>query len=132
MKYLKRYNESSKWQDIQDLIYDLEDMVSELKDDNINADVKLGTIKSTKNMIFEIHLNRPFPESLEETLPLIYWKDIKDIVVRITEYCINKKYTVRFWSDGTEFMKGFKNEQDFNGIPDGLSQFNFRMALIQN
>lgn len=38
---------------------------------------------------------------------------------------------VRFFADGIEFMIGFKNDIDFNGISDDITQFGFRMLITK-
>jgi hypothetical protein len=68
--------------------------------------------------------------SLFYSKDLINWSEIKDTVIRLTEYCYENGWSVRFWADGREFLTGCKKEEDFT-ISDGITQFSFRMLITR-
>jgi hypothetical protein len=118
MKHLKRF-ESTDWNSENNFVSDLEDITLELKDEGMLVDVnRLGNE-------YAIVISKPGLMT-----GLIEWSEIKDTVIRLTEYCYDNGWSVRFWADGTEFMTGFKKEEDFT-IGDGITQFSFRMLITR-
>jgi hypothetical protein len=135
MKYLKKF-ESTDWSSEQNFVSDLEDIALELKDEGMIVDIRLNkstSIYSTsiyvygtvKPLEYELRISKPgFRTSLFE------WSEIKDTVIRLTEYCYENGWSVRFWGDGREFLTGCKKEEDFT-IGDGITQFSFRMLITR-
>jgi hypothetical protein len=137
IKNFKQF-ESIDWDSENNFVHDLEDITLELKDEGMIVDIRLN--KSTliavygnygRNQIggkpseYEVRISKPgFRTSLIE------WSEIKDTVIRLTEYCYDNGWSVRFWADGTEFLTGCKKEEDFT-IGDGITQFSFRMLITR-
>jgi hypothetical protein len=141
MKYLKKFNEhftsaitqqkSIDWNSEQSFVSDLEDIALELKDEGMIVDIRLN--KSTSVAVYGFI--KPFEYEVRISKPgfnkdLIKWSEIKDTVIRLTEYCYENGWSVRFWADGIEFLTGCKKEEDFT-IGDGITQFSFRMLITR-
>jgi hypothetical protein len=130
MKYLKKF-ESTDWSSEQNFVSDLEDIALELKDEGMIVDIRLNKSTSiyvygtVKPLEYELRISRPGFRT-----DLIEWSEIKDTVIRLTEYCYGNGWSVRFWADGTEFLAGCKKEEDFT-IGDGITQFSFRMLITR-
>lgn len=121
MKYLKRF-ESTDWNSENNFVSDLEDITLELKDEGMLVDVnRLGNE-------YAIVISKP--GLMTAGNKLIEWSEIKDTVIRLTEYCYENGWSVRFWGDGREFLTGCKKEEDFT-IGDGITQFSFRMLITR-
>ena len=119
MKYLIRF-ESTDWNSENVFLHDIEDITLELKDDGFLVDVnRLGNE-------YVIVISKP----AFRTNILVVWSEIKDTVIRLTEYCYVNGWSVRFWGDGREFLTGCKKEEDFT-IGDGITQFSFRMLITR-
>jgi hypothetical protein len=144
MKYLKKF-ESTDWESENKFVSDLEDITLELKDEGMLVDIRLNRVGTHLSGIdgksgvatgeYEIRINKPgkpgfinVVTAYTDRTSLIEWSEIKDTVIRLTEYCYDNGWSVRFWADGTEFMTGFKKEEDFT-IGDGITQFSFRMLI---
>lgn len=133
MKYLNRYKqfESTDWKSEQNFVSDLEDITLELKDEGMLVDVRLNKSTSTyvygtvKPLEYEVRISRPGFRT-----DLIEWSEIKDTVIRLTEYCYDNGWSVRFWADGVEILSGCKKEEDFT-LGDGITQFSFRMLITR-
>ena len=130
MKYLKKF-ESTDWEYENKFVSDLEDIALELKDEGMIVDIRLNKSTSiyvygtVKPLEYELRISKPgFRTSLFE------WSEIKDTVIRLTEYCYDNDWSVRFWTDGTEILSGCKKEEDFT-IGDGITQFSFRMLITR-
>ena len=130
MKYLKKF-ESTDWESENKFVSDLEDISLELKDEGMIVDIRLNKSTSVyvygvvKPLEYEIRISKPgFRTALFE------WCEIKDTVIRLTEYCYDNDWSVRFWADGIEFLTGCKKEEDFT-IGDGITQFSFRMLITR-
>jgi hypothetical protein len=130
IKNFKQF-ESIDWDSENNFVHDLEDITLELKDDGFLVDIRLN--RSTRTDIrsvvkpseYEVRISKPgFRTSLIE------WREIKDTVIRLTEYCYDNGWSVRFWADGTEFLTGCKKEEDFT-IRDTINQFSFRMLITR-
>jgi hypothetical protein len=119
MKYLKRF-ESTDWNSENNFVSDLEDITLELKDEGMLVDVNRLGNEYAINIISKPGL----------MTGLIEWSEIKDTVIRLTEYCYENGWSVRFWGDGREFLTGCKKEEDFT-IGDGITQFSFRMLITR-
>lgn len=141
MKYLKKFDErftsaitqqkSIDWNSEQNFVSDLEDIALELKDEGMIVDIRLNKSTSVavygfiKPLEYEVRISKPgFNKDLIE------WSEIKDTVIRLTEYCYENDWSVRFWADGIEFLTGCKKEEDFT-IGDGITQFSFRMLITR-
>jgi len=125
MKYLKRF-ESTDWNSENNFVSDLEDITLELKDEGMLVDVnRLGNEYAINISIVGIVISKPGLMT-----GLIEWSEIKDTVIRLTEYCYENGWSVRFWGDGREFLTGCKKEEDFT-IGDGITQFSFRMLITR-
>lgn len=126
MRNIKNFKqfESTDWKSEQNFVSDLEDITLELKDEGMIVSVSLINVIPTKE--YEISITKP-----GFNRDLIDWSEIKDTVIRVTEYCYQNDSTVKFFADGHEFMIGFKKEEDFIGIGDGITQFRFRMLIIK-
>lgn len=133
MKYLTKYKqfESTDWDLENKFVSDLEDITLELKDEGFLVDVRLNKSTSiyvyghVKPLEYEIRISKPGLMT-----DLIEWSEIKDAVIRLTEYCYENDWSVRFWGDGTEFLTGCKKEEDFT-IGDSITQFSFRMLITR-
>ena len=133
MKYLTKYKqfESTDWDLENKFVHDLEDITLELKDEGFLVDVRLNKSTSiyvyghVKPLEYEIRISKPGLMT-----DLIEWSEIKDTVIRLTEYCYENDWSVRFWGDGTEFLTGCKKEEDFT-IGDGITMFSFRMLITR-
>ena len=136
MKYLKKF-ESTDWESEQNFVSDLEYITLELKDEGILVDIRLnkssvyvyGRFKNSKYvkpLEYEVRISKP-----GFSRDLLHWSEIKDTVIRLTEYCYETGWSVRFWGDGIEFFTGFKKEEDFAGVGDGITQFSFRMLITR-
>lgn len=140
MKYLKKFNErfnsaitkqkSIDWNSEQRFVSDLEDITLELKDEGMIVDIRLNKSTSVavygfiKPLEYEVRISKPgFARRYK-------WSEIKDTVIRLTEYCYENDWSVRFWADGTEFLTGCKKEEDFT-IGDDITQFSFRMLITR-
>lgn len=149
MKNIKRYKqfESTDWNSENEFVHDLEDITLELKDEGMLVDIRLsrstrrnGPIGSTtpihsvaKPLEYEIRISKPaaiYNPMVTFSRDLINWSEIKDTVIRLTEYCYENGWSVRFWADGREFLTGCKKEEDFT-IGDGITQFSFRMLITR-
>lgn len=109
-------------------INNIGDMLLELKDDGFLVDIRLSRINPVE---YEIRISKP-----GYNRNLIFWSEVKDEIIRLTEYSYNNDYSVRFWADGVEWipkiedpMIGFKKEDDFKGISDSITQFSIRILL---
>ncbi len=130
MKYLTKYKKfESKWESENKFVHDLEDITLELKDEGMLVDVTLNTVSKAvygfEPLEYEIRITKPGLMT-----GLIEWSEIKDTVIRLTEYCYDNGWSVRFWADGIEFLTGCKKEEDFT-IGDGVTQFSFRMLITR-
>jgi hypothetical protein len=137
IKNFKQF-ESIDWDSENNFVHDLEDITLELKDEGMIVDIRINkwqlirlnkttrTIRSVaKPSEYEVRISKPgFRTSLIE------WSEIKDTVIRLTEYCYDNGWSVRFWADGTEFLTGCKKEEDFT-IRDTINQFSFRMLITR-
>jgi len=131
IKNFKQF-ESTDWNSENEFVHDLEDITLELKDEGMLVDIRLNksTGYSARNFVakpseYEVRISKPgFRTALFE------WSEIKDTVIRLTEYCYDNGWSVRFWSDGTEFLTGCKKEEDFT-ISDSITQFSFRMLITR-
>jgi hypothetical protein len=116
---------------------DLEDIMLELKDDGMIVDI----ILKRREIIDGGHI-RPGEYEIKiskQGAKPIKWPEIKDAVIRITEYCYSNYWSVRYWLDGNEFMSGFKKSSDFDGILDDMfecfykelriTSFSFKMLI---
>lgn len=130
MKHLKNYNifESIKvdYQSENYFINNIGDILLELKDDGFLVDIRLSRINPVE---YEIRISKP-----GYNRNLIYWSEVKDEIIRLTEYSYSNDYSVRFWADGVEWIAeidriGFKKEDDFKGISDSITQFSIRILL---
>jgi hypothetical protein len=121
MKYLKRF-ESTDWNSENNFVSDLEDITLELKDEGMLVDVNILGNE------YAIVISKP--GLMTAGNKLIEWSEIKDTVIRLTEYCYENGWSVRFWGDGREFLTGCKKEEDFT-IGDGITQFSFRMLITR-
>lgn len=142
MKYLKKFDEhftsaitqqkSIDWNSEQNFVSDLEDITLELKDEGMLVDIRLNKSTSiavyghVKPLEYEVRISKPGFRT-----DLIEWSEIKDTVIRLTEYCYESGWSVRFWADGIEFLTGFKKEEDFAGVGDEITQFSFRMLITR-
>ena len=130
MKHLKRF-ESTDWNSENNFVSDLEDISLELKDEGMIVDIRLNKSTSiyvygtVKPLEYELRISRPGFRT-----DLIEWSEIKDTVIRLTEYCYDNGWSVRFWADGIEFLTGCKKEEDFT-IGDGITQFSLRMLITR-
>ena len=138
MKHLKRF-ESTDWNSENNFVSDLEDITLELKDEGMIVDIRLNKSTSVyvygtvKPLEYEIRISKPaaiYNPMVTFSRDLINWSEIKDTVIRLTEYCYENGWSVRFWADGTEFLTGCKKEEDFT-IGDGITQFSFRMLITR-
>lgn len=142
MKNIKRYKqfESTDWNSENEFVHDLEDITLELKDEGMLVDIRLNRSTRTNGPIgpttpisvakpseYEVRISKPGKPGF---ISLIEWSEIKDTVIRLTEYCYENGWSVRFWSDGREFLTGCKKEEDFT-IGDGITQFSFRMLITR-
>lgn len=133
MRNIKNFKqfESIDWDLENKFVSDLEDITLELKDEGFIVDVRLNKRTSiyvyghVKPLEYEIRISKPGFRT-----DLIEWGEIKDTVIRLTEYCYENGWSVRFWGDGTEFLTGCKKEEDFT-IGDGITQFSFRMLITR-
>lgn len=137
MKYLTKYKqfESTDWNSENKFVHDIEDITLELKDEGFLVDVRLN--RSTSVYVYGLSNSEKKPLEYEVRISkpglmtdLIEWSEIKDTVIRLTEYCYENDWSVRFWGDGTEFLTGCKKEEDFT-IGDGVTQFSFRMLITR-
>jgi hypothetical protein len=130
IKNFKQF-ESTDWNSEQNFVSDLEDITLELKDEGMLVDIRLNKSTSiavyghVKPLEYEVRIGKPGFRT-----DLIEWSEIKDTVIRLTEYCYENGWSVRFWADGTEFLTGCKKEEDFT-IGDGITQFSFRMLITR-
>lgn len=140
MKNIKRYKqfESTDWNSENEFVHDLEDITLELKDEGMLVDIRLSRSTRTNNhsvakpLEYEIRISKPaaiYNPMVTFSRDLINWSEIKDTVIRLTEYCYENDWGVGFWSDGVE-LKDFKKEEDFT-IGDGITQFSFRMLITR-
>jgi hypothetical protein len=141
IKNFKQF-ESIDWDSENNFVHDLEDITLELKDEGMLVDIRLN--RSTRTDIhsvakpseYEVRISKPGFKNIRRYLSilaktdLIEWSEIKDTVIRLTEYCYENGWSVRFWADGTEFLTGCKKEEDFT-IGDGITQFSFRMLITR-
>ena len=142
IKNFKQF-ESIDWDSENNFVHDLEDIALELKDEGMLVDIRLN--RSTRTDIhsvakpseYEIRINKPgkpgfinVVTAYTDRTSLIEWSEIKDTVIRLTEYCYENGWSVRFWADGTEFLTGCKKEEDFT-ISDSITQFSFRMLITR-
>ena len=130
VKNFKQF-ESIDWDSENNFVHDLEDITLELKDEGMIVDIRLNKSTSiyvygtVKPLEYELRISKPgFRTSLFE------WSEIKDTVIRLTEYCYGNYWSVRFWADGTEILSGCKKEEDFT-LGDGITQFSFRMLITR-
>lgn len=149
MKNIKRYKqfESTNWDSENEFVHDLEDITLELKDEGMLVDIRLNRSTRTDNHSvakpseYEVRISKPgltiggslihFGQELfYQQLQVTQWFEIKDTVIRLTEYCYENGWSVRFWADGREFLTGCKKEEDFT-IGDGITQFSFRMLITR-
>lgn len=149
MKNIKSYKqfESTDWNSENEFVHDLEDITLELKDEGMLVDIRLNrstsvnfhtldnisVYGSVKPLEYEIRISKPaatYNPMVTYSRDLINWSEIKDTVIRLTEYCYENGWSVRFWADGTEFLTGCKKEEDFT-IGDGITQFSFRMLITR-
>lgn len=131
MKHLKNYNtfesinlgnfKGVDYQSENYFINNIGDILLELKDDGFLVDIRLSRINPVE---YEIRISKP-----GYNRNLISWSEVKDGIIRLTEYSYNNDYSVRFWADGVEWMIGFKKEDDFKGISDSITQFSIRILL---
>jgi hypothetical protein len=130
IKYFKQF-ESTDWNLENEFVHDLEDITLELKDEGMLVDIRLNrsTRKNNRSVAkpseYEVRISRPGFKKY-----LISWSEIKDTVIRLTEYCYENDWGVRFWADGIEFLTGCKKEEDFT-IGDDITQFSFRMLITR-
>ena len=139
MKNIKSYKqfESTDWNSENEFVHDLEDITLELKDEGMLVDIRLNrstsvaVYGSVKPSEYEVRISKPgLRTGLIQGLAGFYWFEIKDTVIRLTEYCYENGWSVRFWADGREFLTGCKKEEDFT-IGDGITQFSFRMLITR-
>ena len=132
IKNFKQF-ESTDWNSENEFVHDLEDITLELKDEGMLVDIRLNRSTRTDNHSvakpseYEVRISKP---GLTIGGSLIHWSEIKDTVIRLTEYCYENGWSVRFWADGREFLTGCKKEEDFT-IGDGITQFSFRMLITR-
>lgn len=130
MKNIKRFKQFERfnWDLLVQFVHDLEDITLELKDDGILVDIRINKYSPGPFAIpceYEVRISKPGFRT-----DLIEWSEIKDTVIRLTEYCYGNGWSVRFWADGTEFLTGCKKEEDFT-IGDGITQFSFRILVTR-
>jgi len=132
IKNFKQF-ESTDWNSENEFVHDLEDITLELKDEGMLVDIRLNRSTRTDNHSvakpseYEVRISKP---GLTIGGSLIHWSEIKDTVIRLTEYCYENGWSVRFWADGREFLTGCKKEEDFT-ISDSITQFSFRMLITR-
>ena len=138
MKNIKRYKqfESTDWNSENEFVHDLEDITLELKDEGMLVDIRLNrstsvaVYGSVKPSEYEVRISKPGLRT-----GLIHWFEIKETVIRLTEYCYENGWSVRFWSDGREFLTGCKKEEDFTITkiitPDSGWKPCFRMLITR-
>jgi hypothetical protein len=130
IKNFKQF-ESIDWDSENNFVHDLEDITLELKDEGVLVDIRLNRSTRTDNHSvakpseYEVRISKSGFRT-----DLIEWSEIKDTVIRLTEYCYENGWSVRFWADGTEFLTGCKKEEDFT-ISDSITQFSFRMLITR-
>ena len=152
MKFLKPYKlfESfpTKWSDMK---YDIGDILLELQDDGM--DITFNNVKFSDGEInfgtYEFVISKPlassdhphwFMDRGEYPHNLIRWKEVKDVVKRVTRYVHSKGGRIRFFSDGFEWnsstaaeILGLTSLVDDDSISnDEISQFNLRLLISEN
>ena len=91
MKYLKRYNESDKWEE-NELRRDIDDILMELRDDGFIADVirHSNWMKKGYNVEVIVRISKKF--KFKEELSLFDYSLIKPTLDRLTEYMNGQGY----------------------------------------
>jgi hypothetical protein len=125
MRHIKNYKkfESVDYQIENQFINEIADITLELKDSGYLVDVRVNRFKPVE---YEIRISQ-----FGYRNNLITWGELKETIIRITQFSYDNGYMVRFFADGIEFMKGFKNDIDFNGVSDDITQFGFRMLITK-
>ena len=166
MKHLKSYKLfESRIEDfednIQDILLELEDIGLQIEIDRTHKDVEDDTLQrriKRTDVFVEVRIMRPFgsPDRVIPDVPqppsgkypgnLFFWYEIKDTIIRLTEWYYSEggyepidknseyrwekdKSPLRFFGSGIEMYIGNSKEEDFRGIGDYISFSNFRITI---
>lgn len=148
--------------EVKDILIDLEDSGLQVNYSRIRKDVELDPERFTNNIrtdrYLEVYITRPYG-SKDRVMPglqvppggkypgnLIFWFEIKDYIIRITEWYylqtshkpISKdailrweksQSPLRFFGSGIEMFSGFDKAEDFSEVGDSITFTNFRMEI---
>jgi hypothetical protein len=140
MKYLKNFKESieSNFFLLKD---DISDMLLDLEDDGMVIDfhtAKRGTYNFFYRGKYEFVISKPdaynkhAKASTFDVSNLILWKEVKDVIKRITNYVIDNGASIRYFSDSIEFGITSNKKEFISGFDrDDMSQFNLRILITE-
>lgn len=134
MKYLKPYklfeNTSSMKDDVNDMLLELQDAGMSVEFNNVKIDGLTYEFVISKP-VKEIDINRRDLDMFD-TSHLLLWKDVKEVVKRITGYVYDNGGKIRFFSDGIEW--GVSDSRDFMDQFEGadyISQRRLRLLITE-
>lgn len=149
--------------EVKDILIDLEDSGLQVTYSKMRKDIEVDPERFTNNIrtdrYLEVYITRPYG-SKDRVMPglpvppgegkypgdLIFWFEIKDYIIRITEWYylqtshkpISKdakfrseksESPLRFFGSGIEIFSGFNRAEDFLKVEDSITFTNFRMEI---
>lgn len=134
--------------DIPDVFSDISDILRELEDEGyiIEMDVifpkhLVRTLQKTTGSdivtkaprfgkrLIEVYIKKTNNYSNKTTEDLVFWKNIKETIIRIYEYVSSHDGTIRIFSDGVEWGSGWTKAEDFDGIGGDITCFRLRLLI---